>query len=36
VPFPGFAETAGVVVSSLLIVGVSLALYVIFRRRDWL
>jgi magnesium transporter len=36
VPFPGSGETAGVVVSSLLVVGVSVALYVIFRRRDWL
>jgi magnesium transporter len=36
VPFPGSGERAGVVVSSLLILGVSVALYVIFRRRDWL
>jgi magnesium transporter len=36
VPFPGSGERAGVVVSSLLVVGVSVALYVIFRRRDWL
>ena len=36
VPFPGSGETVGVVVSSLVIVAVSLALYVLFRRRDWL
>jgi magnesium transporter len=36
VPFPGSGETLGVVVSSLVIVAVSLALYVLFRRRDWL
>ena len=36
VPFPGSGETGGVVVSSLVIVAVSLALYVLFRRRDWL
>ena len=36
VPFPGSGETEGVVVSSLVIVAMSLALYVLFRRRDWL
>jgi magnesium transporter len=36
VPFPGSGETSGVVVSSLLIVVISAALYVLFRRRDWL
>ena len=36
VPFPGFAETMGAIVSALLIVGVSVGLYVMFRRRDWL
>jgi magnesium transporter len=36
VPFPGSGETSGVVVSALLAVGVSLYLYWLFRRRDWL
>ncbi len=36
VPYPGFDETSGVIVSSLVIVVVSIALYVQFRRRDWL
>ncbi len=36
VPFPGSGETSGVVVSILLAVGVSLYLYWLFRRRDWL
>lgn len=36
VPYPGFDETIGVVVSSVIIVVVSIALYVQFRRRDWL
>jgi len=36
VPYPGALEVSGVIVSSLLIVGASLALYVIFKRRDWL
>jgi magnesium transporter len=36
IPFPGFAQHSGFVASSLLIVLLSLALYVAFRRRDWL
>ncbi len=36
VPFPGFARHWGFWVSSGLIVGISLALYRAFRRRDWL
>ena len=35
-PYPGFAHQSGFVVSSLLIVGMSLGLYVTFRRKDWL
>jgi magnesium transporter len=36
VPFPGSGETVGVVVSALLIVGVTVFLYLQFRSRDWL
>jgi magnesium transporter len=35
-PYPGFAKTSGLVMSSLLIVVVSTALYVTFKRKDWL
>src|SRR3954451_16745113 len=35
-PYPGFAAHSGFIVSSLLIVGVSLTLYIVFRRKDWL
>ena len=36
VPFPGSGETAGVIVASLIIVVVTVGLYVLFRRKDWL
>jgi magnesium transporter len=36
VPFPGSGETVGVVVSALLIFGVTVFLYLQFRSRDWL
>jgi magnesium transporter len=36
VPYPGFARHSGVVVSTALMVLLSLGLYVLFRRRDWL
>ncbi|GAA5226755.1 magnesium transporter CorA family protein [Paeniglutamicibacter antarcticus] len=35
-PYPGFATTAGFITSSLLIVGLSVALYIAFKRKDWL
>lgn len=35
-PYPGFARQSGFLVSSLLIVGMSLGLYIAFRRKDWL
>lgn len=35
-PYPGYAADAGFVTSSLLILGLSVALYVAFKRRDWL
>jgi magnesium transporter len=36
VPYPGFNRTSGVIVSSFLIVAISTALYLLFRRREWL
>ncbi len=36
VPYPGFGNNWGVVVSAALMVGVSVGLYLLFRRRDWL
>ena len=36
VPYPGFSEASGVVTSAVLSVLTSLALYIGFRRRDWL
>jgi magnesium transporter len=36
VPYPGFTRHSGVYVSSTLIVVLSLALYGIFKRKDWL
>ena len=35
-PYPGFSAESGFVASSALIVGVSGALYVAFKRKDWL
>ena len=35
-PYPGYAQTSGFVVSSALIVVLSVALFISFRRRDWL
>ena len=36
VPYPGFGHVAGFWTSTLIMVGLSLTLYVIFRRKDWL
>jgi magnesium transporter len=36
VPYPGFGQHAGVVTSTVLLVGLSTGLYVLFRRLDWL
>jgi magnesium transporter len=36
VPYPGFSRTSGFVMSCLLIVVISTALYVTFKRKDWL
>jgi magnesium transporter len=36
VPYPGFGKTAGVITSTVLIVGLAVGLFVLFRRKDWL
>jgi magnesium transporter len=36
VPYPGYNQTSGVVVSAALVIFCSLALYLTFKRRDWL
>ena len=36
VPYPGSGETSGVIISGLLVVAMSSALFVLFRRKDWL
>jgi len=36
VPFPGSGSTAGVIVSAVIIAGISIGLYLLFRRRGWL
>ena len=36
VPYPGFAQHSGFVLSVIVIVGLALGLYVSFKRRDWL
>jgi magnesium transporter len=36
VPFPGFAHASGLWMSLVLMAGLSVGLYVMFKRRDWL
>ena len=36
VPYPGFGKVEGFWTSTVVMVGISVCLYVIFRRRDWL
>jgi len=36
IPYPGFDSHAGLIVSTVLIVGISVGLFVMFRRKDWL
>ena len=36
VPYPGYDKTSGFIVSTLLIIGMAVGLYVLFRNRDWL
>jgi magnesium transporter len=35
-PYPGFGTRSGLIESSALIIGISVGLYVAFRRKDWL
>jgi magnesium transporter len=35
-PYPGFASTSGLITSAVLISGISVGLYVTFKRKDWL
>jgi magnesium transporter len=35
-PFPGFADRSGFIISSILITVLPVSLYVMFRRKDWL
>ncbi|NUR81595.1 MAG: magnesium transporter CorA family protein [Dermatophilaceae bacterium] len=36
VPYPGFGQPVGVLVSAAVIVGIAATLYVVFRRKDWI
>ena len=36
VPYPGFARHSGFVVSAVLMLALSLTLYIMFRRKEWL
>jgi len=36
VPYPGFSHGSGFITSTVLIVTLSLALYLAFKRKDWL
>jgi magnesium transporter len=36
VPYPGFGQVSGFIASTIVTVGLSIVLYVVFRRKDWL
>jgi magnesium transporter len=36
VPYPGFAQPTGFILSAVIIAGLALGLYISFKRRDWL
>ena len=36
IPYPGFNQPAGVIASTVIIVGIALGLYVTFKRKDWI
>ena len=36
IPYPGFSHASGLVQSVVLILGLSVGLYILFKRRDWL
>ena len=36
VPYPGFGKTSGLIATTVLIVGLAVGLFILFRRKDWL
>jgi magnesium transporter len=36
VPYPGFAQPSGYILSVVIIAGLGVGLYISFKRRDWL
>ena len=36
VPYPGFGHPSGVIASTVIIVGIAVSLYVVFKRKEWL
>jgi magnesium transporter len=36
VPYPGFGKTSGLIATTVLIIGMAIGLFVLFRRKDWL
>jgi magnesium transporter len=36
IPYPGFGHPAGVITSTVLIVGIAVGLYITFKRKDWI
>jgi magnesium transporter len=36
VPYPGFGKTSGLIATTVLIIGLAVGLFVLFRRKDWL
>jgi magnesium transporter len=36
VPYPGFGQPSGVIASTVVIVGIAVTLYMVFKRKDWL
>jgi magnesium transporter len=36
IPYPGFGQRSGLVMSALVILGLALLLYLVFRRKGWI
>ena len=36
IPYPGFNQPAGVIASTVIIVGIAVGLYITFKRKDWI
>jgi len=36
VPYPGFNEPSGVIASTVIILGIAVSLYVVFKRKEWI